>query len=196
MSADNGHSVPSAFWAGTYAAAKSCSMMISQHLQMWCIWVSEEKFYLDEHISASLLLISSTIIVNITMFWIQIFHNIYWIVWPMNIAFSVRSLFGEVAIHCMVRDPGPYDLLFWQPAMAILWSKAKPLSFFYVHLHAIHHPLSFYHSWQQKLMAARVHLAIKITSMLLCYHTISLNSILFTFDPSISYTRRAVPPSL
>lgn len=26
-------------------------------------------------------------------------------------AFSVRSLFGEVAIHCMVRDPGPYDLL-------------------------------------------------------------------------------------
>lgn len=26
-------------------------------------------------------------------------------------AFSVRSLFGEVAIHCMVRDPGPYGLI-------------------------------------------------------------------------------------
>lgn len=42
------------------------------------------------------------------------------------IAFSVRSLFGEVAIHCMVRDPGPYDLLFCQLARAIL-KKSKVL---------------------------------------------------------------------
>ena len=28
-------------------------------------------------------------------------------------AFSVRSLFGEVAIHCMVRDPGPCGLIYF-----------------------------------------------------------------------------------
>lgn len=33
-------------------------------------------------------------------------------------ALTVRSLIGEVAIHCMVRDLGPCVLSFCQPLMA------------------------------------------------------------------------------
>ena len=42
-------------------------------------------------------------------------------------AFSVRSLFGEVAIHCMVRDPGPYDLLILSARESYIQIKNKTL---------------------------------------------------------------------
>ena len=42
-----------------------------------------------------------------------------------GVAFSVRSLFGEVAIHCMVRDPGLYGLLFCQLVMSYYKRKTE-----------------------------------------------------------------------
>ena len=42
-----------------------------------------------------------------------------------HFALTVRSLIGEVAIHCMVRDSGPCVLLFWQPFRLIFKLKNK-----------------------------------------------------------------------
>jgi len=53
-------------------------------------------------------------------------------------ALTVRSLIGEVAIHCMVRDPGPCVLLFCQPATAILnEKKASPNTHMSLSLHVV-----------------------------------------------------------